>query len=234
MDTCSAAEVARSLDTSLPRVVRAAERLKLDARRDSSRRWELTKSMVDRLSRELGYTPSIDGMTHAEVKVLAALARAPLGLVSARVVAGEAVVSPTAASAALKALEKRGLVVREPATIAAGRAREVELVQANRRAPEWSKLAPQLATVRPPAREHRRPRTVPARLRHLFWNTAPSQLDTRTAGSYIARRLISTGDLEGLAWGAENLRADDWAAAARARGLDPRTRALALNLAGTR
>lgn len=234
MDTYSAADVARSLGTSVPRVVRAAERLKLDARRGSSHRWELTKSMVNRLSRELGYSPSIDGLGQAETKVLAALARAPLGLVSARVVAGEAGVSPTAASTALQALEMRDLVFREPATIAAGHAREVELIHANRRAPEWLQLAPQLATVRPPARDRTRPRTVPARLRHLFWNTAASQLDTRTAGPYIARRLLTTADLEGLAWGAENLRAADWEAAARARGLDPRTRALARNLAGAR
>lgn len=234
MDTYSAAHVAQRLGTSVPRVVRAAERLKLDARRGSSRRWELTRSMVDRLSRELGYTPSIDGLTEVEVKVLAALARAPLGLASARVVAGEAAVSPTGASTALRSLEGKDLVFREPATIAAGRAREVELVHANRRAPEWLQLTPQLGAVRPPARKRPRPRMVPPRLRHLFWNTAPSQLDTRTAGSYIARRLLSTADLEGLAWGAENLRAPDWEAAARARGFDRRTRALALNLAGTR
>lgn len=234
MDTYSAAHVARLLGTSVPRVVRAAKRLGLEARRGSGRRWELTRSMVDRLSRELGYTPSIDGLSDLEVKVLAALARAPLGLVSVRVVGGEAAVSPTAASKALRSLEAKGLVHREPTTIAAGRARDVELLHANRRAPAWLELAPQLATVRPPARKRTRQRTVPPRLRHLFWNTAPSQLDVRTAGSYIAGRLLTTADLEGLAWGAENLRAADWEHAARARGLDRRARALALNLAGAR
>ncbi len=231
MDTYSAAHVARLLGTSVPRVVRAAERLGLEGRRGSRGRWELTPSMVDRLSRELGYTPLIVGLSQTEVKVLAALARAPLGLASARVVAGKAAVSPTAASKALRSLGARGLVYREPATIAAGRARGVELVHANRRTPAWLELAPQLDTVRPSARKRTRQRTVPPRLGHLFWNTAPSQLDVTASGPYIARRLLTTGDVEGLAWGAENLRAADWERAARARGLDRRVRALAMNLA---
>ena len=53
---------------------------------------------------------------------------------------------------------------------------------------------------------------MPLELRHLFWNTAPRQLDVDTSGGYIARRLIQTGDLDGLAWGAEQLTADDWQA----------------------
>ena len=234
MDTYSAAYVARLLRTSVPRVVRAAERLGLEARRGSGSRWELTRAMVDRLSRALGYTPPIDGLSDLEVKVLGALARAPLGLASARVVAGEAGVSPTAASKALRSLDQKRLTYRERTTIAAGRARAVELLHANRMAPGWLELAPRLATVRPPARKLSRRRTVPSRLGHLFWNTAPSQLDIGSAGSYIARRLLTTGDLEGLAWGAENLPAAHWEDAARARGLDSRARALALNLARAR
>jgi hypothetical protein len=38
-------------------------------------------------------------------------------------------------------------------------------------------------------------------------------------------------DLDGLAWGARNLRASDWLHARQARGLDFKTRALARNLA---
>ena len=72
---------------------------------------------------------------------------------------------------------------------------------------------------------------VPARLRHLFWNTADSQLDVRHAGPYIARRLLREMDLQGLAWGAASLSQQDWRRAAEARGLDPQTRRLALNLA---
>lgn len=72
---------------------------------------------------------------------------------------------------------------------------------------------------------------VPLRLRHLFWNTAESQLDVRRAGPYIARRLLRTMDLQGLAWGAQALGPDDWEQAALARGLEPKARRLARNLA---
>ena len=72
---------------------------------------------------------------------------------------------------------------------------------------------------------------VPARLRHLFWNTAESQLDVRRASPYVARRLLREMDLQGLAWGIQTLSSADWERAAGARGLDPKTRRLALNLA---
>lgn len=74
-------------------------------------------------------------------------------------------------------------------------------------------------------------RTVPYYLRHLFWNTAPSQLDISTSASYIAKRLLATGDPDGLAWGVTHLPASAWESAAQARGLDPCDRALASNLA---
>lgn len=232
MDTCSAADVARSLNTTVPRVVRAAKRLGLKSRR-SDGRWSLTPAMVDRLTAELGSTPRIPGLSAVEVKVLAALSRAPFGLASARVVAGQAGVSPTAASAAIRSLEGKRLAYRERTTIAAGRARDVDLVHANRLAPDWLELVPQLAATRPPEPPVRPATRVPPRLTHLFWNTAPTQLEVGKAGAYIARRLLTTGDLEGLGWGASHLAAEDWRQAARARGLDRRTRALALNLAGS-
>ena len=72
---------------------------------------------------------------------------------------------------------------------------------------------------------------MPPELSHLFWNTASSQLDVERAGGYIARRLIQAGDLDGLAWGSEHLRSEDWRHAAMTRGLDPELRALASNLA---
>ncbi len=67
-------------------------------------------------------------------------------------------------------------------------------------------------------------------LRHLFWNAASSQLDVQYHGGYIARRLLTSGDLEGIAWGAENLSREDWAHAAKTRGLSADRRALARNL----
>ena len=121
---------------------------------------------------------------------------------------------------------------RERAWIAAGKAREVDLLTANVTAREWPELAPRLAAIeRPQGDGITRQRRVPHYLQHLFWNTAPAQLEADRAGGYIARRLVQTGDLDGLAWGAENLDAGAWTEAARARGLSPEQRALAANLA---
>jgi DNA-binding MarR family transcriptional regulator len=191
----------------------------------------LTRREVERLREELGRTPSVPGLSATEVKVLAALSRSPFGLSSARVLASQAGVSPTAASMALRSLERKDLARREEAVIAAGRARTVELLHANRRAERWLQLAPALANVLPPKRRRALRHSVPPRLRHLFWNTAPTQLNVSRGGPYIARRLLSTMDLDGLAWGASNLRPSDWEQAARARGLDDSVRALAHNLA---
>jgi DNA-binding MarR family transcriptional regulator len=230
MDTYSAARVARLLGTSTPRVVRAVERLGLDARAPNGR-LALTRPMVERLRDELGVTARVPGLSTPEVQVLAALRRAPLGLSSARVVARQAGISPSTASKALRALEREGLVRREATVIAAGRARPVQLLHANRRSKRWSELAPALASVRPASHRRAPDRSVPPRLRHLFWNTTPSQLNVDSAGPYIARRLLNTMDFDGLAWGADNLRPSDWEQAARGRGLDASVRALAHNLA---
>jgi MarR family len=193
---------------------------------------QLRPAQVERLRDELGVSVRIHDLTPIEVAVLAALRNAPLGLVSARAVARRAAVSPTAASRTLKTLKGKGLLRSERTTIAAGRAHQAEVFHAERLSPRWAQLAPLLASVRPPHRPLlEREIRVPGRLRHLFWNTAPEQLKLEHGGPYVARRLLSTMDLDGLAWGARNLKASDWAQARRARGLAPKTRALARNLA---
>jgi hypothetical protein len=126
------------------------------------------------------------------------------------------------------------LVEHSSETIAAGRARETTVWRANVQHPRWQGLDSVLARVERPARLGRRKsaeRRVPQRLRHLFWNTADSQLDLGHAAPYIARRLLRTMDLQGLAWGAQALSPADWEQAAQARGLDPKVKRLARNLA---
>jgi DNA-binding Lrp family transcriptional regulator len=235
MDTAgdiSAREAARRIGTSVPRVTRAIDRSGMRVRRGPNGRVRLTHAQFERIRAELGTDVDVPGLSRTQARVLAALARSPRGLGSARAVAVRAGVSPTAAGKAVGELERRGMVKRERTWVSAGKAREVELISANVTAPEWPELASRLAVVERPrrgevAREHR----VPRYLEHLFWNTAPSQLDVGRAGGYIARRLIQTGDLDGLAWGAEQLDADAWREAARTRGLRPEDRALAENLA---
>lgn len=235
MDTTryiSARQAARRLGTSVPRVTRAIERSGMRVRRGPNGRVRLTRRQFERLRAELGTHAEVPGLSRTEGRVLSALARSPRGLGSARAVAARAAVSPTAAGKAVSALERRGLVNRERTWIAAGTAREVDLLTANVTAPEWPELAPRLAAIeRPRHGRVTRQRRVPNYLDHLFWNTAPSQLEVERAGGYIARRLIQTGDLDGLAWGAENLDADAWREASKARGLRPEQRALAGNLA---
>jgi MarR family len=229
----SAAAVSRALGTSVPRVVRAVERLGLNARM-SNGRMLLDDEQVAQLRAELGVGARVPGLTPIQVSVLAALRDAPLGLVSGRAVARRAGVSPTASARALDVLVSEGLVRREPTTLAAGSAKPAELIHLNRRSPRWRRIAPLLAPVRPPVRAVApRDQRVPLVLRHLFWNTAPTQLDVLHGGPYIARRLLRAMDLEGLAWGASNLRSTDWLQAQKARGLEPQVRALARNLAAT-
>jgi len=166
--------------------------------------------------------------------VLAVLARAPRGLISVRAIARRAGVSPTAAGAAVRALTGRGLVRKESEWVASGRARELELTFADVTAAAWPELAPQLAAVAlPTGPVGPRPTRVPARLAHLFWNVDPSRISVRSQGGYVAERLLSTGDLDGLAWGLRALTPVDWEQAARNRGLSTRERALAHNLAGS-
>ena len=116
--------------------------------------------------------------------------------------------------------------------IARGQASEVTVYQVRFGSDEWLALAPVVAKVQlPDHADGSRAKRVPPHLLHLFWNTAPAQLDVATSAPYIARRLIMTFDPDGLAWGTVNLPASAWEHAAATRGLEPARRALAHNLA---
>ncbi len=230
MDTVSGAQLARELGTSVPRISRAIERLGIDARQANGR-LAFTPHQAERLRDALGVSPVLPGLTRTQVRVLAALRSAPFGLVSARAVARRAGLSPTATGRALGALLGFGLVSRTEEVLAAGRARKATIWRANPTHPRWAEIDRTLTTVKTPKRDTKTDVRVPPRLLHLFWNTAPSQLEVRTAGPYIARRLLREMDVQGLAWGAATLTKEDWLRAARARGLDPKTRRLGKNLA---
>jgi hypothetical protein len=230
MDTISGADLARELGTSVPRISRAVERLGIDARQANGR-FGFTRQQADRIRRTLGVMPQIEGLTRSEALVLAALRSAPLGLVSMRAVARRSGLSPTTAARALKTLASSGLVERTHEVIAAGRAREVTLWQANVTHSRWAELDAALDGVERPDQPGPAKDRVPRYLHHLFWNTAESQLDPAEAGAYIARRLLQEMDIQGLAWGAQVLKPEDWRRGAKARGLDPKVRRLAHNLA---
>lgn len=230
VDSRSAARLARDLGTNAPRLLRAVRRLGLLPSRTSAGHLQITGEDAQLLADELGVIVRIAGLRRSQVLTLAALARAPLGLRSARAVARAAGLSPTAASRALRELVEIGLVERRQETVAEGQARTVECFYANLH-PRWPELVRSLAGVHLHEVDRPSPSRVPARLAHVFWNAPVPQIDPAVHGAYVARRVLRDGDTQALAWAADVLTAADWREAARARGLDPRRRALADNLA---
>jgi hypothetical protein len=232
MDTYSLTAASRVLGTSAPRVRRAIDRLDIPAQRSASGVFCLTSRQVDELARDLGVTVAIPGLTRVEAKVLAALSRSPRGVASVREAGRRAGVSPTATTRALARLTSDGLITQTPTMLARGHATEATVYRVRFGSPRWLGLAPLVAKIHLPAhsRETRATR-VPPHLLHLFWNVAPAQLDVATSAPFIARRLITSFDPDGLAWGTVNLPLSAWEHAAATRGLDPAQRALAHNLA---
>lgn len=220
------------LRTSAPRVRRAIGRLGMEVDRSDSGVFRLTQSQVDELSSALGVTPPVPDLSPTEARVLAALSRSPRGVASVREAARRAGTSPTATARALAGLTSVGLIMQTHAMLARGRATEATVYLVPFASPRWLALAPAIARVRLPARFERAYATrVPPHLLHLFWNVAPAQLDVATSAPFIARRLITSFDPDGLAWGSRNLSASAWEHAAATRGLEPAKRALAHNLA---
>jgi predicted transcriptional regulator len=232
MDTYSLAAAARMLRTTVPRVRRAVDRLGIQAGRSSSGAFLLTQSQVDELASVLGVMPSVPGLSQTEARVLAALSRSPRGVASVREAARRAGTSPTATARALDRLTSGGLIMQTHAMLARGRATEATVYEVPFASPQWLALAPAIARVRlPVGLERARATRVPPHLLHLFWNVAPAQLDVASSAPFIARRLITSFDPDGLAWGSQNLPASAWEHAVATRGLEPAKRALAHNLA---
>lgn len=231
MDTYSAAAAASELGTSTPRVLRAVQNLGLTVPRSESGVLAINSEQLAVLAVQLGPAGPV-GLTRVQARVLAALARSPRGLASVRSVARRAGVSPTAAGRALRALTGMDLVRARQVTLPLGRATLTVVYTAAVDHPRWHELASALARITQAGTAGREiAKVVPYYLRHLFWNTAPSQLNVATSAPFIAKRLLRSGDLDGLAWGATHLPQSAWGRAARARGLPPRDRALAANLA---
>jgi len=223
MDTYSLAAAARLLRTSPPRVRRAVDRLGLAGGRDSAGVFHLTRNEVGELARELGVTPAVPGLSRTETQVLAALSRSPRGLASARDRAAGGSQSDCCGACAGPAF---GAGNHHPVAHDArqGASQPSDGLPSTVRNGRVGGSRPRCGEGTA-ARTHRQSphQRVPPHLRHLFWNTAPAQLDVATSAPYIARRLISTDDPDGLAWGAASLPASAWEHAAITRGLDPAT-----------
>jgi hypothetical protein len=72
---------------------------------------------------------------------------------------------------------------------------------------------------------------VPGRLAHLFWNADLSKVQLPRDARYVAGRILTSNDIQALAWMARSLPHKAIVEASRARGIDKQVQALARNLA---
>ena len=227
--------MADELGTSVPRVLRAARRGRVGIIRRGNRTLFSPEAVAELRSR-WGRTPAVPGFRASDLRVLAALARRPFGLRSARAVARQAGLSPTAASRTLRRLAERGLVAHTIEPVAEGTVRDAGAWRIRWRSPGWPDLAVEVAGVELPAppRRVRRSGRVAARLAHVFWNEDLRALDIDRHGVLIAGRILRSEDPEALAWMASVVPAEAIRSAAAGRGLDRRRARLGEVLAAAR
>ncbi|PZQ88183.1 MAG: hypothetical protein DI534_11990 [Leifsonia xyli] len=221
----SAPQVARTLGVSLPTAHRVLDAAGIP-RTGRGRPRAMPSRLLDDVLAARGAVPSAP-LPRTQLRVLAALSRAPLGLPSARSVATRAGVSPTTASTGLQRLRDAGLVTRREHVIARGSAvaewRWEPVIEA------WpSSLRSAVRATRLP-RQQRAAVPLPRALRHLFWNADFAELDPRRDGSYLAERLLTAPDANAWAWALTNLGRGDVETALGRRGIDARTKALVRN-----
>ncbi len=232
--TFTSGEVAGALGVSARRVHRAARAGAVAYTSDAHGRLRFGAEAVDELRRRWGAVRRVPGLSRETAMVLAALSRRPLGLDSARAAARAAGVSPTTAARALRELAARGYVEQRVEQVVEGRVRDVTVWSVRWGSPEWLAVASDIGRcVLPTARRIARPRRVPRRLGHLFWNVDLAELDVERDGRFIADRILRHDDPQALAWMAVTLRPSDIEAATHGRGLSRRRAAFGRALAGS-
>lgn len=235
MNGLSVRRVSRLLGVSEPRVYRALAEQGVVASR-SLPHVTVSRQAASGLLRRWGWVPPAlrdAGLSREEVFALAALARSPLGLRSARSVARAASIAPASAAKALASLAEQGLVEERVQRVAEGDVRDILVWKVAWRSPAWRRLAPAMAGVilADPSTEPPSQRSVPLRFAHLFWNEDTEKLDVERDGTLIAERILSSYDAQAIAWAA---RAISPAHLRRLRGLrnvSPRVAGLADALA---
>jgi len=101
----------------------------------------------------------------------------------------------------------------------------------------WQRVAPVIRQVVPPetdAAPGNLPRQVPRQLAHLFWNADLSKIQLPRDARYVAGRILTSNDTQGLAWMVRALPPKAIVEASQARGMDEHKQALARNLARSR
>ncbi len=245
VNTRSARQVAELAGTSAARVLRAANALGYGVGADAGQLAETcprrkrrftqpqTETLLTRLASDRSRQTGVAGLRDTDLRALAALAHAPLGLSSVRAVGRAAGLSPGAGATATRRLCDRVLATAERHVVAEGAARERVLLTVNVSHPDWAEIAPHLQRRGTLRSRPDRPdgagaaRRVPARLAHVFWNEDLAVLEPVRHGALIASRVLQSGDPQALAWASMRLRARDWERAAHARGTGARDAALA-------
>lgn len=224
----TAPQLAKGLGVSLPTAHRALDELGVPrGGRGHPRR--VPVGALERLAATRGATPRHEARA-SELRILAALSRAPLGLPSARSVAAEAGVSPTTASQTLRSLAERQYVARVPVTLARGRAtRDLRWKAAPSSWPEQLRSAVRRTRLPQAPRTDAVTPALPRSLHHLFWNADVTKLSPKTDGSYMAGRLLDAPDVRAWQWALTNLSPADIDTAMSRRGVNPRTKALVAN-----
>ena len=230
----SATTIARLLGVSLPRLHRLLDAEGVAAAGGRGHRRSVAGDVVRRLVRHMGAVPvMLPDYDRTEMLVLGALARAPLGFVSARAVARAAGVSPTAASSALATFEARGMARRNERRVLQGRIRLIRFWVADLLHAAWTKdvlVAANAVALPIRARPANPPRRVPAGYGHAFWNVDPRTVDPSLNPDFVAARLLQLDDAGAWVWAARNLPARSLLRAANARGVDAGRKALVKNL----
>jgi DNA-binding transcriptional ArsR family regulator len=238
MDTLlTTGQLARRLSTTIPRVHRAVKAGIISPVGCNTRGHLLFDPVAEEaLCRRWGVAPQVAELSRSETLVLAALARRPFGLRSARAVARAAGTSPTVAARALAALREHGLVRLRRLLVAEGEAREVDNWSVEWRSPEWRRIAPAIHQTKLPEPQRNvahQPRRLPKRLWHLFWDVNPARTDLNHYADFVIKRVLEAGDPRALAWLVQTMPAEALRSVARKPGrLKPEVRRLAETLSG--
>lgn len=219
-----ARDVAVRLGVSVATVLRWCRKGTVPADKGADGRWTIPAAELAGLAQRHGSVPAPlpQGLDRQDALVLAALVRAPRGLVSARAVAAVTGLSPTTASGRLKRHLDAGYAVlrTEPRSIR-GRARNTEVWYANLDDVRLVGLLGYLHRITLPAFDPGPvPSALPDHLWHLFWNADPAAIDPRHDGAAIAHRAITAQDVEAIAWVVTTLPTEAISAALGYRGAD--------------
>lgn len=226
MDT--APVLASHLGVSLPKAHRELDKIAVPKSSPGIPR-EVPDSAYTTIADAIGATPAIPtGLTREAILVLAAIASAPLGAVSARAIATKAGVSPTTASKLVHKLAHEGLIEQRSRMEARGTARLVtrwHLTSFRDWPPEVVDAVKMARLPKPKYRvAHGR---LPSRFHHLFWSVNPNKLRLPDDAEYVAYQLLTSDSFEAIRWALTSLPKSAIDRALAIRGVDARTRSLA-------